>query len=67
MSSTLMLPGESVPMTDGEEIRERLENDVDAVIDGGTCGMEPTTVLDLSAGDVAILRKGKGPITGFDN
>ena len=67
MSSTLMLPGESVPMTDGEEIRERLENDVDAVIDGGSCGMEPTTVLDLSAGDVAILRKGKGPITGFDN
>ena len=65
MSSTLMLPGESVPMTDGEEIRDRLQNDVEAVIDGGSCGFEPTTVLDLSEGDVTVLRKGKGETAGF--
>ena len=65
MSSTLLLPGDSMPMTNGAEIRDRLENDVDAVIDGGSCGIEPTTVLDLSDGDVTVLREGKGKITGI--
>ena len=65
MSSTLLLPGDSMPMTDAEEIRTRLENQVDAIIDGGSCGFEPTTVIDVSDGDVRILREGKGPISGF--
>ncbi len=65
MSSTLMLPGESIPMTDGEEIRDRLQNDVDAVIDGGSCGLEPTTVLDLSEGRVIVVREGKGSVAGL--
>lgn len=65
MSSTLLLPGDPTPLTGAEEIRVRLENQVDAIIDGGLCGVEPTTVLDLSEGDVTILRQGKGPISGL--
>ncbi len=63
MSSTLLLPGDSMPMTDAEEIRARLENQVDGIIDGGSCGLEPTTVLDLSEGEIVIRREGKGPIS----
>ena len=63
MSSTLLLPGDSMPLTDAEEIRARLENQVDGIIDGGSCGLEPTTVLDLSEGEVVIRREGKGPLT----
>jgi len=67
MSSTLLLPGESLPLTDAEEIRTRLEHDVDAVIDGGSCGLEPTTVLDLSKGDLSIVRRGRGDISGLES
>lgn len=63
MSSTLLLPDDSIPMTDAEEIRTRLENQVDGIIDGGSCGLEPTTILDLSEGEVVIRREGKGPIS----
>lgn len=64
MSSTLTLPGDELPMTDAEAIRERLEHEVDVVVDGGSCGLEPTTVLDLSEGGAIVRRKGKGDI-GF--
>ncbi len=47
MSSTLLLPGDELPMTDAREIQERLYHVVDAVIDGGNCGLEPTSVIDL--------------------
>lgn len=60
MSSTLWLPGDDVPMTDAEEIRKRLENQVDAVIDGGNCGLEPTTIIDLTGDAPVVIRKGKG-------
>ena len=63
MSSTLLLPDDSIPMTDAEEIRARLENQVDGIIDGGSCGLEPTTILDLSEGEVVIRREGKGSIS----
>ena len=63
MSSTLLLPDDSIPMTDAEEIRARLENQVDGIIDGDSCGLEPTTILDLSEGEVAIRREGKGSIS----
>jgi tRNA threonylcarbamoyl adenosine modification protein (Sua5/YciO/YrdC/YwlC family) len=60
MSSTLLLPGDDLPMTDARDIQARLLNDVEAVIDGGHCGLEPTTVVDL-AGDIPVVaRKGKG-------
>lgn len=65
MSSTLLLPHDEFPMTDPEDIRDRLERHVDLIIDGGRCGIEPTSVLDLSGGDVAIVRKGKGDVSAF--
>jgi tRNA threonylcarbamoyl adenosine modification protein (Sua5/YciO/YrdC/YwlC family) len=65
MSSTLSLPNDLVPLTDPEEIRDRLEGRVEAVIDGGNCGIEPTSVLDLSDGGVVVVRKGKGDISSF--
>ena len=60
MSSTLILPNQDLPMTDAFEIREQLEHFVDLVIDGGNCGIEPTTVVDLTDGNVTVTRQGKG-------
>ena len=65
MSSTLLLPGEPVPLSDPEEIRDRLTNLVDAIVDGGACGIEPTSVLDLSHGEVSVVREGKGDVSAF--
>jgi tRNA threonylcarbamoyl adenosine modification protein (Sua5/YciO/YrdC/YwlC family) len=67
MSSTLILPADPQPLTEGREIQARLEHEIDAVLDGGDCGIEPTTVVDLSVRPPVIVRKGKGdlgPITG---
>jgi tRNA A37 threonylcarbamoyladenosine synthetase subunit TsaC/SUA5/YrdC len=68
MSSTLILPGDKQPLTHGIEIQERLEHEVDAVLDGGDCGVEPTTVVDLSSSPPVIVRQGKGsvvPLIGY--
>jgi len=65
MSSTLILPGEDLPASEPEEIRERLERLVDLVIDGGNCGLEPTTVLALDNGQVTLVRAGKGDAGAF--
>jgi tRNA threonylcarbamoyl adenosine modification protein (Sua5/YciO/YrdC/YwlC family) len=65
MSSTLILPGEELPASDPQEIRERLERQVDLVIDGGNCGLEPTTVLALEDGQVTLVRAGKGDTSVF--
>jgi tRNA threonylcarbamoyl adenosine modification protein (Sua5/YciO/YrdC/YwlC family) len=65
MSSTLILPGDSAPMTDGREIRARLEHVIDAVLDGGNCGTEPTTVVDLAVKPAVVIRRGKGDFTRF--
>jgi tRNA threonylcarbamoyl adenosine modification protein (Sua5/YciO/YrdC/YwlC family) len=62
ISSTLQLPGDDLPLTDPDEFRERVEKQVDAIIDGGVCGVEGTTVLDLSAGHVTLVREGKGEV-----
>jgi len=62
MTSTLLLPGDIEPLTDGEQIRERLDHVLDAVIDGGHCDTEPTTVLDMSVSPPVVLRQGKGRI-----
>jgi tRNA threonylcarbamoyl adenosine modification protein (Sua5/YciO/YrdC/YwlC family) len=67
MSSTLLLPADELPLTAGREIEARLGHDIDAVLDGGDCGTEPTTVVDLSVTPPLIVRKGKGvlgPIVG---
>ncbi|WBB90284.1 L-threonylcarbamoyladenylate synthase [Verrucosispora sp. WMMC514] len=60
LSSTLLLPGDEEPMTQGWEIKERLDHAVDAVIDAGDCGTEPTTVVDFSDGEPEIVRVGAG-------
>lgn len=60
MSSTLILPGDETPMTDAEDMRERLEHQVDLIIDGGNCGFEPTTVVNMVDSSYEILRQGKG-------
>ena len=65
ISSTLLLPGDEIPLTDAQEIRDRLERQVDLIVDGDSCGIEPTTVLDLSKGDVQVLREGKGSVAGL--
>lgn len=62
MSSTLILAGSDLPLTDARDIRARLEHEVDLVIDGGNCGMEPTTVLRLDDDGVAVMRHGRGPV-----
>lgn len=66
LSSTLLLPGEEIPLTDGWEIKERLDHVVDAVIDSGECGSEPTTVVDFSDGYPEILRRGGGDPAPFE-
>jgi tRNA threonylcarbamoyl adenosine modification protein (Sua5/YciO/YrdC/YwlC family) len=65
MSSTLLLPGDDLPLTDAREIQERLLHFVDAVIDGGNCGLEPTTVIDLEGELPLVLRQGKGAVDIF--
>lgn len=63
ISTTLLLPGDEAPLTNADSIRERLERDVDAIIDGGHCGVVPTTVVDLTEGDVNVVREGLGELT----
>ena len=62
MSSTLIMPNKEMPETDPEEIKELLEKQVDLIIDGGNCGFEPTTVIDLLGDTPQVLRYGKGTI-----
>jgi len=66
LSSTLLLPGEEEPLTQGWEIKERLDHVLDAVIDSGECGTVPTTVIDLSGGEPEILRVGAGDPSRFE-
>lgn len=66
LSSTLLLPGEEEPLTQGWEIRERLDHQLDAVVDAGSCGTEPSTVVDLSGPEPEILRRGAGDPSRFE-
>ena len=66
MSVTLIMPGEELPLIDPYEIRELLQHEVDLVIDGGFCGMEATTVVDLADDEPLILRIGKGDAAPFE-
>ncbi len=65
LSSSLLLPDEEIPMVDAWEIRDRLENCVDLIIDGGYCGTEPTTVIDLSTDVPELIRLGQGSAAPF--
>jgi len=66
LSSTLLLPGEDEPMTQGWEIKETLDHQVDAVVDSGECGTEPTTVVDFSTGTPQVVRVGAGDPSRFE-
>jgi tRNA threonylcarbamoyl adenosine modification protein (Sua5/YciO/YrdC/YwlC family) len=65
LCTTLILPDEYEPLTDPEEIRQRLEKLVDLVIDGGACSLEPTTVIDLTEEQPLLLRQGRGNAAQF--
>jgi len=60
LSSTLILPGDAAPLDDAQEIRARLEHRVDLILDGGSCGIVPTTVVDLTAEVPVVTREGRG-------
>lgn len=65
MSVTLILPGDEYPLTDPYDIRETLEHDLDLVVDGGYCGLEPTSVIDMTSDFPQVLREGLGDVTDF--
>ncbi|TVZ39482.1 tRNA threonylcarbamoyl adenosine modification protein (Sua5/YciO/YrdC/YwlC family) [Alteromonadaceae bacterium 2753L.S.0a.02] len=65
MSSSLILPGESLPLTDPYDIRDSLEHQLELVIDGGFCGLEPTSVIDLTGEEPVIVRQGCGDTSDF--
>jgi tRNA threonylcarbamoyl adenosine modification protein (Sua5/YciO/YrdC/YwlC family) len=69
LATTLIAPGDTQPLNDAQEIRERFEHDLAAVIDAGACALAPTTVIDLtpmgSGGDPEVLREGQGPLSAL--
>jgi tRNA threonylcarbamoyl adenosine modification protein (Sua5/YciO/YrdC/YwlC family) len=65
LSTTLALPGEATPLSDPQDIRMRLERELDLVIDSGPCDTQPSTVIDLTADEPQVLRKGKGSLAPF--
>ncbi len=67
VSSTLLMPGDEAPMTQGWEIKDRLDHLLDAVIDSGDCGEEPTTVVDFSSGSAEVVRRGAGDPGRFES
>ena len=66
MSSTLILPGDDMPLTDPYDIRDSIGHDLELVIDGGYCGFEPTTVIDLEQDVPELIRRGKGDASMFE-
>ncbi len=66
LSSTLILPGEEQALNDAEEIRNHLDQQLDLILDGGTTGLESTTVIDLTGATPVLLRRGKGDLAPFE-
>jgi tRNA threonylcarbamoyl adenosine modification protein (Sua5/YciO/YrdC/YwlC family) len=65
LSTSLLLPGEQVALAEAQAVRDRLEHEVDLVIDAGVCDVEPSTVIDLSGDVPRVLREGKGSLAPF--
>jgi tRNA threonylcarbamoyl adenosine modification protein (Sua5/YciO/YrdC/YwlC family) len=65
LSTTLTLPGDETPLSDPQEIRMRLERQLDLIIDSGACDTQPSTVIDLTGAEPQVLRKGKGSLAPF--
>jgi len=66
LATTLILPGEIDALNGGWEMRDRLENEVDLIVDGGACGVSPTTVIDLTGAEPALIRRGRGSLAPFE-
>lgn len=68
LTTTLQLPGDDAPLTEGWEIQDRLDEQIELILDGGPCGNEPTTVVDLTGATPELVRAGRGPLAplGFD-
>jgi tRNA threonylcarbamoyl adenosine modification protein (Sua5/YciO/YrdC/YwlC family) len=68
LSATLQLPGDEFPISEGEDIRSRLEHQLDLILDAGHCGLQPSTVVDLTGDTPVVLRVGSGPLEtlGFE-
>lgn len=66
MSSTLLLPGQTDPMSDGWTVNDEIGQFLDAVLDSGDCGTEPTSVIDLSGDEIEIVRRGSGDVSLFE-
>jgi tRNA threonylcarbamoyl adenosine modification protein (Sua5/YciO/YrdC/YwlC family) len=62
MSCTLIMPGDELPLSEPEAVREQLAHDVDLIVDAGACYLDPTTVIDLSSGAPQMLRRGRGDV-----
>ncbi|MGZ5819683.1 MAG: Sua5/YciO/YrdC/YwlC family protein, partial [Burkholderiaceae bacterium] len=65
LGTTLILPKEEQPLTDPEQIRDHLERQIELVIDGGACSLEPTSVIDLSGEEPVLIRQGRGDVQLF--
>ena len=65
LGTTLILPGDEQPLTDPDDVRERLEKQVELVIDGGACSFEPTTVIDMTGAQPELRRQGRGDVSAF--
>ncbi len=63
LATTLIAPGETEPLNDAQDIRERFEHQLAAVIDAGACALEPTTVVDLSSDEPVVIRQGRGELS----
>lgn len=65
LTTTLQLPGDDEPLTEGWEIEDRLQDQIELILDGGHCGTEPTSVIDLTGASPALVRAGRGPLAPF--
>ncbi|MDE2367069.1 MAG: Sua5/YciO/YrdC/YwlC family protein, partial [Betaproteobacteria bacterium] len=65
LSSTLIMPGDELPLNDASEIRTRLEHQVELVLDGGACGLEMSTVIDMTGDTPVLVRQGRGSLAPF--
>ena len=65
LTTTLQLPGDELPLNEAQDIRERLGNEIDFVLDAGACGIQPTTVIDLTGAEAVLVRQGKGEISAL--
>jgi tRNA threonylcarbamoyl adenosine modification protein (Sua5/YciO/YrdC/YwlC family) len=62
ISTTLQLPGDEIPLNDAAHIVERIGHELDVIIDGGACGIEPTTIVDVTGKEAVVVRRGRGPV-----